>query len=187
MSYLQAVLKNIPEEELKRINESHERKMKEKQEESEKKVRELKINKSSDKKSFEKSNNKPTNKNSLRRKENNNSQKVEREESFYEALKQAQKELISMCMLNVEDETSEINFGEDSIVISVEEKKYTFSKEKILKSRTFNTELTKSYKDMGKNVYLILSVSKSKNEILLNIKANSNIVTYNTSNSFNLF
>lgn len=157
MSYLQAVLENIPEDELQRINESHEKKMIEKQEESKKK---------------------PTNKNYIRRKENNEQKKVEREESFYEALKQAQKELINICMSNEKSDTFEINLGEDSIVISVKGKKYTFSKEKILKSRTFKDELTKSYNDIGKNVYLILSVSKSKNSILLNIKANSNIITY---------
>jgi hypothetical protein len=185
MSYLQAVLKNIPEEDLQKINESHERKMKEQQENKEKKVRELKINKSSNKKSFDKSN-KPTNKNSLRRQENDEPKKVEREETFFEALKQAQKELVNMCMLdNVDTNSSKINLGEDAMVISVEGKDYTFSKDKILKSKTFKNELTKSYNDSNKNVYLTLSVSKDKDSTLLSIKAVENTKTYLTKDTIN--
>lgn len=179
MSYLQAVMKNIPEEELQRINESHERRLKEQQEIKDKKVAELKISKLSNKKSFDKSY-KPTNKNSLRRKENDEPKKVEREESFFEALKEAQKELVNMCMLNNENaDSSEINLGEDSMVISVEGKDYTFSKEKILKSRTFRNDLTKSYNDNNQNVYLTLSVSKDKNSTSLSIKSVENTKTYN--------
>lgn len=185
MSYLQAVLKNIPEEDLQRINESHERRLKEQQENKEKKVSESKINKSSSKKSFDKSY-KPTNKNSLRRRENDEPKKVEREESFFEALKEAQKELVSMCMSSNENANScEINLGEDSMVVSVEGKDYTLSKEKILKSRTFKNELINSYNDNNKNVYLTLSVSKDTNSTLLSIKAVENTKTYHIKGTIN--
>lgn len=175
MSYLQAVLKNLPQEELERIMKVEE--SKEKVEVSEnKKVREFKPKDS-----------KSTNKNSLRRKPKEEIKKVEREPSFYEALTQAKESLIELSKPNQEDHEFiveslneiknwsghkiKLDLSEDILEITVEDKLYKFSKKKILQGRSFQNELTKFYKETYGNVYLKFYEPKGEStEFIVQVK-----------------
>ena len=113
--------------------------------------------------------------------------KVDREPSFYEALTQAKESLIELSKPNQEDHEFimeslnevkdwsghkiKLNLSDDILEVTVEDKVYKFSKNKILLGRSFQNELTKYYKETYGNVYLKFYEPKGEStEFIVQVK-----------------
>ena len=196
MSYLEAVLKNIPEEELRKINEENERR---KQEEHTKRLEERnkktfkKDSKKDSKKTSKKGSksnksfdNKKQNKNSLRKKKEETTSVSKTE--FFEALKKAQSLMMDSCKPSNDDDktitesldsegweghTVNVDLSEDEIVVQHDGREFNFSKSRVISSRHFQTELEKYYQEKYQNTKLKFIQPKNKSNYVINVMSSN--------------
>jgi len=185
MSYLQALLKNIPAEELSKINQENEER---KQKEEEEKKREFKPKKnfSNTKKSSKKSGQK--NKNSLRKKKDDDKSESVSKADFFEALKKAQDLMMESCKPSDEDDKTiseslgsegwkghkvNVDLSVDEMSVKHDNRDFNFSKSRVVSGRHFVQEIQKMYQDKYENVNVKCYQPKNSNNYVINVMSSS--------------